>query len=83
MFLRKDQLKHGAYYQGMCRNAEYARWDATINKFIHWRKKWGTTFTETICHPKDEQYYDVFEPFGEIEKPEWLAEIPLNDDTEI
>lgn len=58
--LPKDQLAHGAYYRGICRNATIARWNATRQVFHHWRHKFGETFLEDIKAPEDEQVYDVF-----------------------
>ena len=56
----KKDLIHGAYYKGSCRNATEARWNAKIEKFVHWRNKFGQTYTEEICHPEDDQKFDVF-----------------------
>lgn len=56
----KYMLEHGEYYEGRCRNATIARWNALEEKFFHWRTKFGTTFLEEICAPEDEQRYDVF-----------------------
>ena len=56
----KKDLIHGAYYKGRSRNANEARWNAELEKFVHWRTKFGHTFTEEICHPEDEQKFDVF-----------------------
>lgn len=58
--LRKEQLKHGVYYRGRCRNAKIARWHAGAQKFVHWRVKFGSRFLECIKHPEDERNYDVF-----------------------
>ena len=33
--LPKDQLKHGRYYKGRCRNATVARWYANEQQFYH------------------------------------------------
>ena len=56
----KPELIHGFYYQGHCRNAEVARWNAEIQKFIYRRHKFGQTFLEDICCPEDDQVWDVF-----------------------
>ena len=56
----KKDLIHGAYYKGRCRNANEARWNAELEKFVHWRTKFGHTFTEEICHPEDDKHFDVF-----------------------
>ena len=70
----KDQLVHGQYYRGRCRNASVARWDADLNMFLHWRQKFGHWFIETIHCPEDENKWDVFiaeEPIDaqRVEKP--------------
>jgi hypothetical protein len=56
----KKDLIHGAYYKGRCRNSNEARWNAELEKFVHWRTKFGHTFTEEICHPEDDKRFDVF-----------------------
>jgi hypothetical protein len=56
----KAELKHGAYYEGSCRNASVARWDGVVQLFTHWRTKFGRKFVETIHCPEDEQDFDVF-----------------------
>lgn len=56
----KSELIHGEYYNGRCRNATVARWNAEEQVFVHWRTKFSLRYTETIKHPEDEQVYDVF-----------------------
>ena len=73
----KEQLKHGAYYNGRCRNATVARWNGDEQQFYHWRTKFGTTFIETIKCPEDEQRFDVFVTYEENLAPE--KEIPFKD----
>jgi hypothetical protein len=70
--IAKKDLEHGRYYFGRCRNAEVARWNATDQKFYHWRTKFGHRFIETIKHPEDEKIYDVFvvEALLEVEPEE-------------
>lgn len=68
--LRKEQLTHGAYYRGHCRNASEARWHAGKQCFVHWRTKFGHRFLETIRHPVDESRYDVFLAEAEVAQPE-------------
>lgn len=60
--IAKRDLVHGVYYDGDCRNACVARWNATAQKFYHWRTKMSGKYVETICHPDDEERYDVFIP---------------------
>lgn len=78
MIAKKD-LEHGAYYRGRCRNAEYARWNANTNFFVHWRYKFGTTFLEEIRHPDDEHFYDVFYAEEKVEKPIEMREIEFEE----
>ena len=66
----KDQLKHGAYYEGSCRNASVARWDADKQVFIYRRHKFGNTFLEEIHCPEDDNVFDVFIADHEITEPE-------------
>lgn len=75
-YLRKEQLEHGEYYAGTCRNASVARWDGKKETFTHWRTKFGATFLEEIKHPEDEFHYDVFYPMIHISPPK---PIPLGD----
>ncbi len=58
--VKKEDLIHGEYYLGHCRNAIVARWNGEEGIFYHWRTKFGHSFIETIHCPEDEQYYDVF-----------------------
>lgn len=74
--IAKKDLVHGTYYTGRCRNASVARWNGELGKFIHWRHKFGHKFLEEICHPEDEQYYDVFVVEAVCENPE--EEIPFH-----
>ena len=74
--INKSDLEHGVYYSGHCRNASEARWDATIQRFIYWRSKFGELFLEEICHPEDDQIYDVFVVESKKEVP--IKEVPFN-----
>lgn len=67
--LSKDKLKSGAYYRGICRNAQEARWDGYNEVFIHWRTKFTSRFLEVICHPEDDDVFDVFYPYEEEVNP--------------
>jgi hypothetical protein len=75
-FIPKDKLEHGGYYEGMCRNASVARWDAVKEVFWHWRTKFGSTFPETIKHPSDEDVFDVFYPM-KVTSTDHIKEIPM------
>lgn len=74
--IAKQDLQHGVYYKGRCRNAEVARWNAERQVFVHWRTKFGCKFLETIKHPEDELRYDVFVVECECEPEE---EIPFTE----
>lgn len=76
--LPRDQLRHGAYYKGRCRNATIARWNATQECFYHWCEKFGRTYIQTIKYPTDEQdpWWDVFDVVEELPNPKF--EIPFD-----
>ncbi|HET8688686.1 MAG TPA: hypothetical protein VFM18_18885 [Methanosarcina sp.] len=74
--IQKENLEHGAYYKGRCRNASIARWNGETELFYHWRTKFGQRFIEEIRCPEDEQHYDVFVTEEKIE-PEEGFEIPF------
>ncbi len=67
--IAKADLMHGAYYYGRCRNASIARWNADTQRFVYWRNKFGHKFVEEICHPEDDQVFDVFVVEKEIDPP--------------
>jgi hypothetical protein len=75
--IAKADLVHGAYYEGHCRNANVARWDARSAHFRHWRTKFASTFLEYIRHPDDEACFDVFTPTVRLDGEQF--EIPLED----
>jgi len=63
--LPKSALKDGAYYEGSCRNARVAVWDAEHQLFWYERYKFGTYFPENIRHPEDDDGHDLFYPTAE------------------
>lgn len=67
--IKKEDLEHGAYYKGRCRNATEARWDGNRQKFRHWREKFGHTFLEYIKCPEDDKVYDVFVAVEKLDNP--------------
>lgn len=73
--IKKEDLEHGAYYKGECRNATEARWNGEKQCFVHWRQKFTMIFLEEIKCPEDEKYYDVFVTENKLETP--TKEIPL------
>lgn len=78
--LSKAELIDGEYYVGKCRNSTVARWDGQLQKFFHWRIKFGHHFIEEIRHPEDEAHFDVFEPHHAIGLHETKVLIPLPRD---
>jgi hypothetical protein len=78
-FLPLEQLVHGAYYRGKCRNAHVARWNAETQKFIYMREKFRRVFPEEIGYwiaaKPGEHRFDEFKPYALMEIPPF--EIPL------
>lgn len=67
--IAKADLIVGATYKGHCRNAQKAMWNG--KKFEYIRRKFAFEYLETICHPDDDQEFDVFYPY------ELLEEVPM------
>lgn len=74
--LRKEQLRDGRCYWGICRNARVARWSAEHQLFFHQRKKFEHWYVESIPHPIDQKTtelfgkvvgFDIFVPWVEVE----------------
>lgn len=63
----KRDLVDGVYYYGSCRNARVVKWDKDSNMFWYMRHKFGHVFKESICHPEDDDGFDLFMPVGECE----------------
>lgn len=73
----KQFLKHGQYYAGHCRNARVARWDANLQRFLHWRHKFGGCFIDEIKAFEDaDEREDVFIPISDITN-DYGKEIPI------
>ena len=74
-----EQLEHGVYYYGSCRNATFARWNAETNQFVYMRRKFNNTFPEEIGYWIDakpgEHRFDEFKPYGKLDAPPF--EIPM------
>lgn len=64
--LMKVDLKDGHYYLGRSRNASVARWDAARERFTYMRVKFLSVYPEDICHPEDDDGYDLFFPLKEV-----------------
>ena len=65
-YIAKADLKVGATYKGHCRNADKAKWDGTVFKYT--RHKFSLEYIEEICHPEDDNGFDVFYPYELIKK---------------
>lgn len=66
--IAKKDLVDGAYYKGDCRNADVARWNAKVGCFFYTRYKFGSTFTEDINHPEDDDGFDLFWPDSRLDE---------------
>lgn len=76
--VKKDDLIDGVYYQGICRNADVAKWDKQNNCFWYMRFKFHPPMlTEAINHMADDNGYDLFMPFQKLNDDE------INDDEKI
>lgn len=75
----EEQLEHGTYYHGKCRNAHIARWNAETKRFIYMREKFRYVFPEEIGYWAEakpgEHRFDEFRPYGRLDAPPF--EIPL------
>jgi hypothetical protein len=62
--IRHSDLKDGVFYYGRCRNAvqDVAIWVAELNVFVYQRQKFGSFFLEDICHPEQDNGFDLFTP---------------------
>ena len=78
-FVPFEQLAHGSYYRGKCRNAQVARWNAETQKFVYMREKFGHVFPEDIGYwveaKPGEHRFDEFRPYALMDTPPF--EIPL------
>ena len=69
----KKDLKDGHYYFGNYRNSQFGQWDATENRFHHWRSKHGSFFIDKCEHFEDHSNFAVFVPIREVTKEEYDA----------
>lgn len=83
MALKKEELKHGTYYYGHCRNTLVARWVADLHVFRHWRRKFDHVFTEEIRCPEDDGVFDVFVAKREATPEEIQEHLALADGKEV
>lgn len=75
-YIPKEELIHGKYYKGHCRNATVARWDDNRQRFFYWRQKFLDRWVESIDCPGDDTGFDLFYPTNVLENPK--EEIPLD-----
>ena len=60
-----------------------ARWHGPLQRFVHWRSKFGERFLEEIRYPEDEPNYDVFMPEQELSVDAVLATNSLISDEKV
>lgn len=72
--VRLEDLKDRQFYFGDCRNASFAMWVKEINKFVYQRTKFGNKFLEEICHPANDDGFDIFTAQEECEPSPQLKE---------
>lgn len=65
-FIRKDSLRDGVWYRGKCRNATFAQWDATGNRFLYLRQKFDMLYVDALNGPEDDNNFDLFFPMSEL-----------------
>lgn len=74
-----EELEHGAYYLGSCRNASVARWNAETKQFVYMREKFGEVYPEEIGYwieaQPGEHRFDEYKPYCKTDSPPF--EIPL------
>jgi hypothetical protein len=66
--IKKEELVDGKSYFGKCRNASEAVWNKESQKFTYIRTKFGSSFSEDINHPEDDNGFDLFVPIRLVEK---------------
>lgn len=67
-----DRLEDRAYYQGICRNTNVAKWvkdsrDPSKSCFYYIREKHESFYVENINHPSNDTGFDLFVPLRKIE----------------
>ena len=62
--LRKEQLQDGVYYKGISRNTKIAKWSSKDNCFFYIDE---IGCIENVCHPEDDNSYDLFIPISKTE----------------
>lgn len=62
----KEELVDGSYYAGHCRNARIAMWHSPDQRFYYLRRKFNSTFADSIEHPQDDKGFDVFVPVARV-----------------
>ena len=60
----KENLEIGKFYKGYCRNSDRAVWLG--DKFEYDRVKFGHRFKEKINHFEDDNGYDLFVPYKQL-----------------
>lgn len=65
----KNQLIDGEWYYGNYRNSELGKWDATKNKFLHLRYKFGYMWDD-CNHFEDDDRFALFVPLRKATQEE-------------
>lgn len=80
--MKKNELKHGHYYTGECRNANVARWNADEDCFYIPRYKFGRVWFDCIVHADDDDgVWDVFTAVAECEPTDPPIRFALGEGT--
>jgi hypothetical protein len=64
--IRGEDLKHGKYYIGKCRNAVIGRWDANKQVMWHMRYKFGF-YADNVNYLDNDNGFDLFVAIKEID----------------
>jgi hypothetical protein len=75
---KKESLRDGQYYWGVCRNARCARWNSEKNCFEYMRFK-GHWYHQTISYPGDEELGEALfgKTVGDDVFVPWIETRPL------
>lgn len=76
LMIPKDQLVDGAYYVGLCRNSNIARWSKKDDLFYHWRFKCGHWFVDSIDYWDVDGIFDGFIPLFQTDQG-YMREVEL------
>lgn len=72
VMIKKEDLKEGYYYLGVCRNTHVAKWEN--GKFMYLKKEFVWTIQDIDYFDKDSGL-DGFVPLHELENPKLDKEV--------